>query len=317
MSQIDLERLKSVKTIYSHSFCPDGLSAAMICKAAYASVGLSPEIIFIQYDTSEHENMEPGPNQLFIDITPPIKRWEEWKSFSPIVLDHHETAKRAAEELGVYGDVNDSGASLAFKHVMKPLFPIEKYRNDLKLEDWARFAWLNMIRDTWKDKHADWRDACSLAQALGFYSSNSLLISANELELNLVEMLRFGGVLLKKCEGKAFRLANTAIIEVNRGKKFGFFNCTEKLINETAHELIDVHDCDVAVGFFMNLEDGSYNIHVSLRSKKQGVPVNKMAEILGGGGHPPSAGFRLKNAEQVSFTSLKNQIYDLYAKISE
>jgi nanoRNase/pAp phosphatase (c-di-AMP/oligoRNAs hydrolase) len=288
----------------------------MICKAAYASIGLFPEIIFIQYDTSEHENLEPGPNQLFIDITPPIKRWEEWIPFSPIVLDHHDTVKHVSEALGIYGDTNDSGASLAFKHVMKPLFPLDKYRNDLKLADWARFAWLNMIRDTWKDKHEDWRDACSIAQALGFYSSNSLLISASELELNIVEMLRFGGVLLKKSDGKAFRLASTAMVEIYREKKFGFFNCTEKLINETAHELIDVHGCDVAVGFFTNFEGGSYNIHVSLRSKKNGIPVNKMAEILGGGGHPPAAGFRLRDAEHTSFADLRSQIYELYVQIT-
>ena len=313
MSQIDIDKLKSVKTIYSHSFCPDGLSAAMICRAAYSSIGLSPEIIFINYDTLEHENLEPGPDQLFIDITPPVKRWEEWISFSPVVLDHHDTVKHVSEALGVYGDVNDSGASLAFKHVMKPLF--SSFENHPgALEKWARFAWLAMIRDTWKDKHEDWRNACSLAHSLGFYNSNSLLISASELEINLDEMLRFGGVLLKKSEGKIFRLASTAVVETYREKKFGFFNCTEKLINETAHELIDVHGCDIAVGFFMNFEGGSYNINISLRSKKNGVLVNKMAEVLGGGGHPPAAGFKLKNAEHISFFELKNQIYDLYAK---
>ncbi|MFA5202972.1 MAG: DHH family phosphoesterase [Lentisphaeria bacterium] len=319
MSQIDIEKLKSIKTIYSHSFCPDGLAAAMICKAAYASIGLFPEIYFIQYDTMEHLNLVAAPGQMFVDMSPPVRNWEDWIPFSPIVLDHHDTMEEVTRKLGIYGDANDSGASLAFKHVMKPLLPLEKYRNDLILEKWARFAWLSMIRDTWQEEHADWRYACCLANSLSFYNQNSLLISASELELDLDEMLRFGGVLLKKSEGKAFRLASTAVIETYKGKKFGFFNCTEKLISETAHELINNHDCDIAVGYFQNFEGGTYDTHISFRSKKKnGVPVNKMAELIeGGGGHLSSAGFRLKNTENLSFVGLKNLIYELYTKISE
>lgn len=214
--------------------------------------------------------------------------------------------EEVTKKLGIYGDTNDSGASLAFEYGIISI-----------LEKWARFAWLSMIRDTWQDEHADWRHAYCLANSLSFYSQNSLLVSASELELNLDEMLRFGGVLLKKSEGKAFRLASTAVIETYKGKKFGFFNCTEKLISEIAHELINTHDCDIVVSYFQNFEGGTYDTHISFRSKKKnGVPVNRMAELIEGG-HLSSAGFRLKNTENLSFTGLKNLIHELYTKISE
>ena len=115
--------LRKVTKIFSHASCYDGTAAAMICARTYAAIGLDPDIKFIQYDDEEHEKMEAGPGQMFVDITPPRSRWEEWKGHAPIVLDHHESSKVATDGLkGVFGR-NDElmcGAALAYEHVMKP-----------------------------------------------------------------------------------------------------------------------------------------------------------------------------------------------------
>jgi nanoRNase/pAp phosphatase (c-di-AMP/oligoRNAs hydrolase) len=68
--------------------------------------------------------------------------------------------------------------------------------------------------------------------------------------------------------------------------------------------LLEKHNCDVAAGFFFTQEGGTTNLCVSLRSKKEGVPVNKIAERFGGGGHQPAAGFRLKDAADLSLNGL-------------
>lgn len=319
MTEITVDRLKQVKRIFAHAHCPDGLGAAMICKAAFAAHGLFPEIDFIQYDTADHENIIPGPHQLFVDITPPLKRWKEWEPFDPIVLDHHETAKPAADGLGgVYGGLDDSGASLAFKHVMRMMWPSSSWGSPTVangrevLEKWARMAFLGMVRDTWKDSHDEWRDASSLAQALSFYTPHAMLDAAAGVNIDFDEILRFGRVLYKKLEWKATQAARGSYFDTHAGKKFGYFNCTEKIISEACHELLNRHDCDVAVAFFSKVENGRYDIAVSLRSHKEKVPVNKMAEFHGGGGHQPSAGFRLKDAISVPFGDLVQKVRDAY-----
>ncbi len=298
------EVLRKVDHVYSHAYCPDGMSSAMIVTAAYAHVGLSPAVKFVTYDNVDHDAVLAVPGQMWVDIGPPKKRAGEWAGVEGVVvLDHHETTREITESLGVYGGPDDSGASLAFRHVMRPLC---KGRDDL--EKWARFAYLCMVRDTWKDQDPDWEDAAAVANALSFYSEKALLTSASNLSLELDEVIRFGKVLMKKAAGKAYRLGQTSTIREVRGLKVGFFNCTEKLISEVGHELIEKRGCDVAAGFYLTQEIASVDMNVSLRAKKGGVPVNKIAESFGGGGHQAAAAFRIKGAEDVSLKALIDKV---------
>lgn len=295
-----VEQLMEVDTILSHSFCPDGTSSAMICLAAFGAVGKNPEVKMVMYDTVDHSAAVAAPKQLWVDITPPIARWQDWNGMGSIVLDHHETAMPVVEGLGgVYGGLEDSGASLAFKNVMRILC---RDRDDI--EQWAKFAHLAMIRDTWKDAHDDWQDGLAVGEAVNFYTQKALFVSAAEGKMDIEEIIRFGKVLVKKTANKAFKLAQgTTFVEAG-GLKYGFFNCTEKAVSETGHELLEKHGCHVAAGFFFTQEGGTTNLCVSLRSRKGEVPVNKIAEKFGGGGHQPAAGFRLKDAADISVNGL-------------
>lgn len=294
------EQLMEVTSVSSHAFCPDGTSSAMICLAAYGAVGRSPDVKMVMYDTVDHARANTEGRQLWVDITPPIARWRDWTGTSPIVLDHHETARPVVEGLGgVYGGLDDSGASLAFTNVMRVLC---RDRDDI--EEWAKFAHLAMVRDTWKDAHDDWQEGLAVGEALNFYTQKALFVSAAEGKMNLHEIIRFGKVLVKKTANKAFKLAQGTTFAAAGGLKYGFFNCVEKVVSETGHELLESHGCDVAVGFFWTQEGGTTNLCVSLRSKKGAVPVNKIAEKFGGGGHQPAAGFRLKDAGDISLNGL-------------
>ncbi len=294
------EQLMEVTSINSHAYCPDGTSSVMVCLAAYAAVGKSPEVKMVMYDTVDHAKATTDGRQLWVDITPPVARWQDWAGTSPIVLDHHESVKSVVEGLGgVYGGLDDSGASLAFKNVMRVLC---RDRDDI--EKWAKFAHLAMIRDTWKDAHEDWQEGLAVGEAVNFYTQRALFASASEGRLDLDEIIRFGKVLVQKTASKAFKFSTgTTFVEAG-GLKYGFFNITEKAVSETAHVLLEKHGCHVAAGFFFVQEGGSVSLCVSLRSHKGGVSVSKIAEKFGGGGHQPAAGFRLKDAGDISLNGL-------------
>lgn len=305
---MDKDRLTGVKTIYSHASCPDGTAAAMICAAAFASAGMRPEIRFVQYQTREQLELEPGPGQLFVDITPPLSRWREWEAFSPIVLDHHDTAREAAEGLGgVYGGPDDSGASLAYSQVMAVLCP-NQVLTAMSMFEWRLFSHYAMIRDTWKEDRSEFAEGQALAHALTFHGGEDLVEEARRLKLDSESLLSLGRKLFEKAERKVSVLARGASFDSVGGLRIGYFNCTEKLISETAHELLNKHGCDVAVGFFISAEEGRDQAVVSLRSRKDGpVAVNRIAQRFGGGGHRPAAGFRL-DAADLSLSGLKRKV---------
>lgn len=305
----DVKPLLEVKEVYSHSSCPDGTAAAMIVARAMSGSPSRPAVRFVQYGTKEHATLQPGPGQLFVDITPPLDRWEEWVPHNPVVLDHHHTAEKCVEGLnGVYGGLEYSGAGLAMEHVMKPLVmtgvtPMEP--DEMKC--WERLARLASIRDTWKDKDPEWRDACALAHTMGFVGSRDLIMASFSRSVDFDMLDRLGGFILPAVERKAQLLAESAMIRTagppGRPVKIGYFNCTDKATSDVAHYLMDVMGCDMAVGYFMMFQDGEARFSVSLRSSS-GIDSSVIAKKLGGGGHQPAAGFRYPDG-------LKGSIHDV------
>jgi len=300
----DLDKLRSVKTVIAHKSCADGTAAAMIAVRALKALGANPEVKFVQYDTKEQHELPAWPNQLFVDITPPLKRWWDWADLDPIVLDHHDTAEAVTAGLGgVYGYPEESGATLAFRHVMMPVVKhLSGSGGSVSAaghEKWAEFAHLCRVRDTWQDKHPDFTAGQGVAHGLSFYGSKDMVQAAREDAVDFDRVRAVGSELYAKLLWKAGVYADSAhLFEAERGGrtyKFGVFNCSEKATSEAAHILLD-RGCDVAVGYFMLFQDDSVCYSVSLRSHKGGVLVNKMAEQLGGGGHPPAAGFRVTDA---------------------
>lgn len=319
----DIERLKKVRQVIGHKSCPDGTAAAMICARALTELGADFRVKFVQYDTKEHHELEAGPGQLFVDITPPVERWQEWVEHDPIVLDHHDTAEVATVGLhGVYGYPEESGATLAFKHVMRPVRaalakepPGESVRHGSQYGEWERFAHLARIRDTWQEKHPDFETGCGLSHGVMFYGSFDLVDAAREDRVDFKKIQEIGSSVYRKLMWKAKLYAETAhrfeVEKSGRTYRLGIFNCSEKATSEAAHILLNDHGCDVAAGYFMLIEDDKVCYSVSLRSHKEGgVLVNKMAEKNGGGGHPPSAGFRITDALGKSLQDVCDVIAD-------
>lgn len=286
-------KIKEVKKVYSHKNCMDGTASALICARAFAFAGLSPDIEFIQYRSDEHKNLVAAPNQMFVDITPPLDRWEEWKEVSPIVLDHHVTAESAVKGLkGKFGDENYSGSTLAFEYVMVPLMsqaPSEE------LDAWNEFARLCTIRDTWKTDHVDWDKSQELSQALYYYNPYELIEDARKGKFDFEFLMKFGKLAYGKIDYKAGRVAEGGPFlerRLDNGDTIhiAFINLTEKLISEVAEKIRQKDSADITIGYAYSSNN---QLICSLRSNK--FDCSKIAEKFEGGGHKGAAGFSIGN----------------------
>ncbi len=303
---IDVERLKARREVVFHGSCPDGTSSALVCQAALMRLGVEAEYRSVQYGTDAFEKMEPAPGQLFVDITPPRARWEEWAGTDVVVLDHHESAKHIVEGLGGVFGLNEthSGARLAFEHVFSPVGGVSAR----ECAEWDRFTHLSMVRDTWKSKSPDWEEACHQAYGLTVFGASVCLEMQKAGRFDPALVMRLG----KKAFGRATLLAGSAFRRpfwcdpIGRDLVVGVINCTEaRLVSDACHVLLD-SGVDVAVSYFLMFQDEVDVMQVSLRTREPWA--RKIAEANGGGGHDQAAGFRIRGAASVSVDALMTLI---------
>lgn len=288
------DRLLQASEIVSHANCPDGIGAAMICTAAYVRGGMNPPPVnFVQYDTKWHEEIAARPRQIFVDITPPKARWEEWKGLSPVVFDHHETVQHIVNGLGgQFGGPDESGSMLALEHVMIPL------AGDVAdLDLWRRFAHLCMVRDTWKTASPDWPEACALAYALLLNGQKWAVAAASTGNLQLEELMPMGRKMydkvLRQAKGVIRSSAKYDVVIGSRTVRMAFFNHADGgNVSDIAHFVMDEMPCDAVVGYFYLHENGGSRCVMSVRTNGS-FSAGDLAASFNGGGHGKSAGFRL------------------------
>jgi hypothetical protein len=249
-----IERFKQVTEVYVHASCPDGTASALICAKAAKILGIDPKIHFIQYQTPEHMHLEAKPNQLFIDITPPLTRWQDWTNFNPIVLDHHKTAEVATRMLnGVFGNETQSGASLAYEHLLYPARYNMSEREQGKLHQCEHFAKLCAIRDTWNIKDPEWYYAAAMGHGLLSIGHNDLLESVDTLDFDKIHQL--GKLVVDKIRRKTKVIAKTAHtqIEIIDGQecKIIFFNLTDSIFSDMSEFLRTDHGFDITCSVLM------------------------------------------------------------------
>jgi oligoribonuclease NrnB/cAMP/cGMP phosphodiesterase (DHH superfamily) len=315
---IDLDKLKKVKTIYYHASCPDGTASAIICAEALSSFwdiedqNSEPEFIPVQYGSNEFENLKPDYDQLFVDITPPRNRWEEWIPFNPIVLDHHESSKHVVLGLnGVYGEnTTHSGARLVFEEIMLNIF--DPTCVNFNIEFFDNFSNLAMIRDTWKDYHPRWEEACIQSYGLMSLGLDDILERMGEGEDWSKLVISLGKKSLNKAK---FVAKNSSTYEFSFPKKFSIsaINCTEKNIISDACNLMLDSGSDIALSYFNTSMDGSVRTVVSVRTKE--ISASKISESFGGGGHEFAAGFMISDSGSISQNEIAKLVYDAACRI--
>jgi len=199
------------------------------------------------------------------------------------------------------GGSGESGASMAWQHVLCPLAPSEANR-------WGDFAKLCAIRDNWTKEDKAWEEACGLAAALSILAGPEILEEAGNGQVDIPSILSFGRKAYAQKKGKIGKLAggcNKVILKVGEEEiRIGFFNCTEKLSSDVCDVLIEEMGCEAAVGWFFMEEEGEDQIVSSIRSKRGGkVSALMVAEDLGGGGHESAASFKVRQDSVADYIS--------------
>lgn len=274
--------------IVGHAHCMDGFTAMWVADQALRARMQVPETVAAQY--GEPPPDVAGRDVYIVDFSYPRHVLEALHSAaaSLVVLDHHKSAKADLEGLEYCTfDMNESGASLTWKHFHKdaPLPTLIQYVRDYDL--WKHElpytheinAWIAIQKfdlDVWNH----------LRNQLGRGASRATAITAGQAILRAEEkyvqdQLPFGvtGFLA----GQEF----TAVNGTHLRSKVG-----DALAQKTGAGAV----------WFLR-EDCS--VHWSLRAAKgSGIDVSKIAAKFGGGGHAASAGFVVGWGEHSAIWSL-------------
>lgn len=289
---IPIEALRRVTRIIVHADCPDGTASAMILHDALPDA----EVIAVQYG-SEREALEPGPADLFCDMTPPEGKADAFVTARAIVLDHHRGARELVErfgELGVYADADEepgmSGAGLAFREVWQRLIAVPVHDEEYLRPE--RFAELAGIRDCWCRASRDWAIACEQAEALMFHPLSYWLATGHPPYLYAGEKA-LGHTLLNRKLRQAHDIAETGCLRIS--PSVALFNADGRTVSDVAEAMREVDPAVTLVaGFFYTVRDGQMQLVFSLRSSPGAeLTARQIAVANGGGGHDHAAGFTL------------------------
>lgn len=272
--KIAIPKFSDVNCVAYHgNNCPDGKGA----RYAAESSGIIARFFAIDYEDSIPE-FTHGKDMALLDWSPKRPEALPWMTRlkSLIILDHHETTRQ--ELCGVPNavlDMEKSGAVLAWEyfHPDEPVPPLLLHIQDYDLGRRVLPGTLeiNEVMQITGDSFAemDW-----LAKR------------------DIADVIAEGSVLLKSKQALFDRMVRSAHVFVTvKDTKILVVNCSQILRSDFGLYLSTTHpDCDL----FLLYEErpGEHRIKFSLRTERQNLPVNVLANKIhkGGGGHPMAAG---------------------------
>lgn len=316
-----IEKIRAVRKIVVHDNCADGMASALFLHDALPEA----EIVFVQYGTTAHKELAPEPGMLFCDFSPHPDYWLTFRFAnaheSAIVLDHHKTAQEIVAgfgEDGVFGDeVADPGicgAYLAYREVWSKLMPPAALATG---DRWARrIAQLCGVRDTWLNKHEDWKQACVLAEAMRFFPAESWLDQTNPFETERPEIkvwwdsrIETGKWLFQKnLESVNKALESSYRFKTSRGTRVVMFEGVRKS-SDAAEAMGNEADLIIGFDYLVEKDTESKQIATLILSTRSHTGYNcaEMCKRNGGGGHTAAAGcsikFDLETGSQDPFSS--------------
>jgi hypothetical protein len=281
------------KIIVSHANCADGVAAAMIAKCAWPSA----DLFMINYGP-ERDQLQTQKGMLFIDITPPDDRVDEFVEAGAVVLDHHKKQKWIVEKFGDRGIFADekleggvSGAVLAWRHVLAPAMdrdpPPLTENQAIRVKS---FAYLVGVRDTWQKDSDDWETSGVLRETLLFYPIEHWLDS--RVPFPTREEYGVGRVIYEKDKALIKRLAKQILrFRTDDGGYIGIMPAHGKTTSNLAEYLRQNEGVNTLATFWYTCNGEKLTLHVSMRSTE--IDVSAVAGKLGGGGHTNAAGFEV------------------------
>lgn len=274
-----------------HSNCNDGSGAKF---AAWSKFGDAATYIPVQYKNPMPE-IEDGSDVYIVDFSYPRGELESLAARvnKLVVLDHHKTASEDLKGFpGAVFDMSKSGAVLAWEY-----FHPDKEVPELLLRV--------QDRDLWNWKYSDTGAITSISMLARDNPEEWLKLSAKPFSTLLTE----GEAIMRYKQNETEFLASKASMgyyfdeeDENLRGSFSFVNATS-LQSEVCNQLLtEWSDIYFAVAFVTTTSGW---VLVSLRSRKGGFDVSKLAKKFGGGGHQSSAGCTMSPTQWLEFVGQK------------
>lgn len=285
MSSIDI---RTVDLVIYHNPCVDGTAGAWPFwrenRDRYAK-GL------IKFQGYRNDHSDPpdvkGLNVVIVDCCYSREKLLKMKNDANrvIVLDHHDTNERCTEGLDdCIFDMDRSGAQIAWDFV----YPQTQ-------RPW--FIDIIADRDLWKWEipHSKSIGKAMFAQECYTWEKMDDLMRsiAHGTSKTDIATFRIIGDILNSVEEQEIKsscrkavLSNFRVGDDVYRVKVSY--CPPHLRSDVGNKLAD-HECDFAAIYTYDFSSDQW--WISLRGHKGGLNLAKIAERLGGGGHPPAAGF--------------------------
>ena len=268
----------SKRLVVYHASCADGFCAAWLCYR-----------VFGEQDTLYHPSQynDPVPwaridkdtEVLILDFSYRRNLLEEIddKAGNLVVLDHHISAEEALEGLDFCTfDSEKSGARLTQEYLGRASNWMIDYTED---------------RDLWR-----WRlrDSREVNAALASYQ-RSFQVWDRIFLMGRKVMTKEGRAILRYRGRVVSALTDDEIVgwTVIVGKAVPIVNVADPfIVSDTVGALAEMYRdrSPFAAGFFIKRDN---SVVYSLRSRRSGADVSKIAQQYGGGGHKGAAGFRV------------------------
>lgn len=290
--------------ILYHKHCLDGLAAAYSfwnCDDFVVTHGLTEDSFLpVQYGSPPPE-LPPDSDLFIVDFSyePEVIKELQKRHRSVIVLDHHETALRLEGLPNCHIDTSECGAYLAYKYIWEDF----KKERPLGRFDVPIFITYIKDHDLWYHKQPHCKEFIAALR------SYPLTLSAwDQIEVfkpcSVTRMIKEGRHILRYQNKLIKRLVKTAYFK-NIGSHMVPTVCTSILHSEVCNDLLEKYTAAkfaCAYSFSEDIEEkGSFKIKHSLRSRRDGFNVARLAEQYGGGGHPSAAGFCVSRESHLFF----------------
>ena len=265
-------------TVYYHSNCPNGFTAAWVMWTFYRD---QANYVPCAYGAPLKEPAHSTGTVFFVDFCPPRDVLESLaKTFTLYVFDHHKTAKADLEgftpQFGkVVFDMERSGAGITYDE----MFPVPMF---------VRPALVNYVedRDLWRFKLPKSKEMNALILSYSYQFDVWSKINdefESEFSGNLAER---GADILRARQQSVRQMTRHYRWGWIGGHYFPYVNATD-VFSEVAEEL--AIKTEVGIGaYYADRADGKRQW--GLRSRGD-IDVSAVAKQLGGGGHKGAAGF--------------------------
>lgn len=279
---------KIKRVVITHKNCNDGFGVDMVCRLVTSGEVDTIYVSYNAYDIDDLVKRVRGGLVYIGDFSFPKEEYLKLVEASDMIVmvDHHDTSFEnfSIDMPNVQYDKTKSGAVLTWRffrsNIWKDIPNVIKYIGD---------------RDVWKwiyDKDTVKATSYLVSSAYKKYLSDSGKASPhfdlcnNRLLSN--QLSKYDGMIEYE-NNKVIENSKKASWYTINGKNFLGIN-TKEFISETLN-LISVNYNHPAFSWYV---DEYNNLQLSFRSYSDDLPVNKVAEYFGGGGHIQAAGCSVK-----------------------